>query len=140
MKSRPNRQTEEERVFNGALVVLEMHFQRPGVYMKDTMGEAKKMVAKTLDLSLNKAEVRYAVLVLGSGIGADDLLKGESSQERRCLETPKEYLHGCHRTARITLFTTNTHGRRGIKWSFRIHGQHARNSLPSTNTLSGRRT
>jgi palmitoyltransferase len=62
MKSRPNRQTEEERVFNGALVVLEMHFQRPSVYMRDTMGEAKKMIAKTLDLSLNKAEVRYIVL------------------------------------------------------------------------------
>jgi hypothetical protein len=61
MKARPNTQTVEERVFNGALVVLEMHFQRPGVYMRDTMGEAKKMVAKTLDLSLNKAEVRWVV-------------------------------------------------------------------------------
>lgn len=59
MKSRVNVQSEEERVFNGALVVLEMHFQRPGAYMRKTMGEAKKMVTKTLDLSLNKAEVRY---------------------------------------------------------------------------------
>ncbi len=61
MKARVNRQTEEERVFNGALVVLEMHFQRPGTYMRETMGEAKKMVTKTLDLSLNRAEVRYFI-------------------------------------------------------------------------------
>jgi hypothetical protein len=62
MKARVNRQSEEERVFNGALVVLEMHFQRPGTYMRETMGEAKKMVIKTLDLSLNRAEVRYVIL------------------------------------------------------------------------------
>jgi hypothetical protein len=58
MKARVNTQSEEERVFNGALVVLEMHFERPSTYMRETMGEAKKMVTKTLDLSLNKAEVR----------------------------------------------------------------------------------
>ncbi|KAE9380808.1 hypothetical protein N431DRAFT_396050 [Stipitochalara longipes BDJ] len=58
MKARVNKQSEEERGFNGALVVLEMHFERPNTYMRETMAEAKKMVGKTLDLSLNKAEVR----------------------------------------------------------------------------------
>jgi palmitoyltransferase len=71
MKARVNRQSEEERVFNGALVVLEMHFQRPGTYMRETMGEAKKMVTKTLDLSLNRAEVRYVIFsaLCGNGWG-----------------------------------------------------------------------
>lgn len=58
MKARVNLQGEEERVFNAALVMLEMHFQRPAAYMRETMAEAKKMVTKTLDLSLNKAEIR----------------------------------------------------------------------------------
>ncbi len=58
MQRRKNESTEEERNFNAALSVLEMHFERPGGYMRLAMGEVKKMVAKTLDLSLNKAEVR----------------------------------------------------------------------------------
>ncbi|KAE8445135.1 hypothetical protein EG329_013737 [Mollisiaceae sp. DMI_Dod_QoI] len=63
MKSRKNNQSAEERVFNGALIALEGHFE--GLLEKPkrtplikTMGEVKKMVAKTLDLSLNRAEVR----------------------------------------------------------------------------------
>ncbi|CZS96846.1 hypothetical protein WAI453_010192 [Rhynchosporium graminicola] len=58
MRSRRNQQTEEERNFNGALVTLELHFERPGSYLMKAMVEVKKMVGKTLDLSLNKAEVR----------------------------------------------------------------------------------
>ncbi|KAL5318945.1 hypothetical protein ACEPPN_014013 [Leptodophora sp. 'Broadleaf-Isolate-01'] len=58
MRSRRNEQTEEERNFNGALVTLELHFERPGNYLMKAMVEVKKMVARTLDLSLNKAEVR----------------------------------------------------------------------------------
>jgi len=59
MGKRRNESTEEERNFNAALIVLEMHFERSGNYMRGAMGEVKRMVAKTLDLSLNKAEVRY---------------------------------------------------------------------------------
>lgn len=59
MLSRRNRQTEEERNFNAALICLEHHFERPNSYLSKAMLEVKKMVAKTLDLSLNKAEVRY---------------------------------------------------------------------------------
>ncbi|KAK0120215.1 hypothetical protein ONS95_011621 [Cadophora gregata] len=58
MRERKNEQTEEERNFNGALVTLELHFERPGQYLMKAMVEVKKMVARTLDLSLNKAEVR----------------------------------------------------------------------------------
>lgn len=58
MRQRKNEQTEEERNFNGALVTLELHFERPGQYLMKAMVEVKKMVARTLDLSLNKAEVR----------------------------------------------------------------------------------
>ncbi|KAG4439426.1 hypothetical protein IFR05_005073, partial [Cadophora sp. M221] len=57
MRQRRNEQTEEERNFNGALVTLELHFERPGSYLMKAMVEVKKMVARTLDLSLNKAEV-----------------------------------------------------------------------------------
>lgn len=58
MRKRRNQQTEEERNFNAALVTLELHFERPGTYLMKAMVEVKKMVARTLDLSLNKAEVR----------------------------------------------------------------------------------
>ncbi|EKD13949.1 uncharacterized protein L3040_005441 [Drepanopeziza brunnea f. sp. 'multigermtubi'] len=58
MSKRRNQQTEEERNFNAALVTLELHFERPGTYLMKAMVEVKKMVARTLDLSLNKAEVR----------------------------------------------------------------------------------
>ncbi|PBP27758.1 essential cytoplasmic protein [Diplocarpon rosae] len=58
MHKRRNQQTEEERNFNAALVTLELHFERPGTYLQKAMVEVKKMIAKTLDLSLNKAEVR----------------------------------------------------------------------------------
>lgn len=63
MKRRRNNQSEEERVFNAALILLEGHFERPKkTYLVKTMGEVKKMVGKTLDLSLNRAEVRYVLL------------------------------------------------------------------------------
>ncbi|KAL2069436.1 hypothetical protein VTL71DRAFT_14115 [Oculimacula yallundae] len=58
MRLRKNEQTEEERNFNGALGMLELHFERPKDYLAMAMVEVKKMVAKTLDASLNKAEVR----------------------------------------------------------------------------------
>jgi hypothetical protein len=64
MRSRRNRQTEEERNFNASLICLEHHFERPNSYLSKAMVEVKKMVAKTLDLSLNKAEVRYAITLL----------------------------------------------------------------------------
>ncbi len=62
MRARRNRQSVEERNFNAALICLEHHFERPNSYLREAMVEVKKMVAKTLDLSLNKAEVRYAML------------------------------------------------------------------------------
>ena len=57
-----NTDTIEERTFLGALVVLEGHFGRPQIYMAKAMVEVKKMIAQTLDLSLNKADVRYVAL------------------------------------------------------------------------------
>ncbi|CZR52427.1 uncharacterized protein PAC_02304 [Phialocephala subalpina] len=63
MKRRRNTQSEEERGFNAVLILLEGHFEgmleKPKrTYLGKTMGEVKKMVGKTLDLSLNRAEVR----------------------------------------------------------------------------------
>lgn len=68
MKRRRNNQSEEERVFNGALILLEGHFERPKkMYLSKTMVEVKKMVGKTLDLSLNRAEVRYVLRISSPG-------------------------------------------------------------------------
>jgi palmitoyltransferase len=55
---RPNIQSIEERSFNAALIVLELHFEREATYMAKSMVEVKKMIARTLDASLNKADVR----------------------------------------------------------------------------------
>ncbi len=60
---RKNIQTIDERNFNAALAVMELHFERPMGYLRvdfsKSLVEVKKMVAKTLDLSLNKADVRF---------------------------------------------------------------------------------
>lgn len=53
-----NENSVEERFFLGALLVLEGHFQRPQTYMGKAMVEVKKMIASTLEMSLNKADVR----------------------------------------------------------------------------------
>lgn len=53
-----NTNSVEERFFLGALLVLEGHFQRPQTYMGKAMVEVKKMIASTLEMSLNKADVR----------------------------------------------------------------------------------
>lgn len=56
---RGNTQTIEERAFSTALIMIEAHFEKmrgPGFKV---MLEVKKMVAQTLDRSLNKANVRY---------------------------------------------------------------------------------
>lgn len=56
-----NNNSVEERFFLGALLVLEGHFQRPQTYMGKAMVEVKKMIAGTLEMSLNKADVRYVL-------------------------------------------------------------------------------
>lgn len=58
-RRRVNGNSVEERFFLGSLLVLEGHFQRPQTYMGKAMGEVKKMVGATLEMSLNKADVRY---------------------------------------------------------------------------------
>ncbi|CAG8978062.1 hypothetical protein HYALB_00000734 [Hymenoscyphus albidus] len=58
MTSRPNTQTIEERTFCAALIMLEAHFEKVRGVGYKTMGEVKKMVAQTLDKSLNKPDVR----------------------------------------------------------------------------------
>jgi hypothetical protein len=55
---RRNTQSIEEKNFNGALTLLEGHFEGMKIGPK-TGPSIKKMVAGTLDKSLNKAEVRY---------------------------------------------------------------------------------
>jgi len=114
MASRRNKGSEEERVFNCALVVMEMHFQRPGTYMRDTMAEAKKMLAKTLDASLNKAEVRYAPLLLVPypDLQLTDNAQRNTSKKRRRLETPRKHFPSCHHPSRIPLPATCTRRRR----------------------------
>jgi palmitoyltransferase len=59
MASRRNTQTIEERTFSAALIMLEAHFEKVRGVGYKTMGEVKKMIAQTLDRSLNKADVRY---------------------------------------------------------------------------------
>lgn len=58
---RVNRDSIEERFFQSSLILLEGHFQRPQTYMSKAMAEVKKMVAQTLDQSLNKADVRFVL-------------------------------------------------------------------------------
>jgi len=58
MSPRRNPQTIEERFFQAALISLELHFETKTGIGPKTMPEVKKMVSKTLDLSLNKADVR----------------------------------------------------------------------------------
>ena len=62
MTSRRNAQTIEERTFGAALIMLEAHFEKARGVGYKTMAEVKKMVAQTLDRSLNKADVRYDLL------------------------------------------------------------------------------
>jgi palmitoyltransferase len=59
MASRRNTQTIEERTFSAALIMLEAHFEKVRGVGYKTMGEVKKMIAQTLDRSLNKADVRF---------------------------------------------------------------------------------
>ncbi|KAH8684475.1 hypothetical protein BGZ60DRAFT_366265 [Tricladium varicosporioides] len=53
-----NTQTVEESNFCGALIVLEGHFEKGRLMGPQTMEQTKKMVAMTLDRSLNKPDVR----------------------------------------------------------------------------------
>jgi hypothetical protein len=62
MSRRRNIQSIEERSFQAVLICLEQHFEKkPGLGSK-TLPEVKTMVKTTLDQSLNKAHVRYAIL------------------------------------------------------------------------------
>lgn len=63
MASRANTQTIEERTFCAALIMLEAHFEKVRGVGYKTMGEVKKMVAQTLDKSLNKPDVRYVLYI-----------------------------------------------------------------------------
>lgn len=58
---RKNTQSIEEKVFNGALIAVEAHFRKMKIGPKSAP-EIKRMVAATLDKSLNKADVRYTFL------------------------------------------------------------------------------
>ena len=58
---RKNTQSIEERSFNTALIMLEGHFEEKAGFGQKTMGNVKKIVGATLDASLNKADVRYAL-------------------------------------------------------------------------------
>jgi hypothetical protein len=80
MRQRRNRQTEEERCFVAALVVMELHFEKPNSYMRESMVEVKKMVARTLDASLNKSEVRYGFISREGGESTDKGIIGRHWQ------------------------------------------------------------
>ena len=56
---RNNTQTIEERCFQSALICLEGHFQQLPGFGSRTFARVKKMVNNTLDMSLNKGDVRY---------------------------------------------------------------------------------
>jgi hypothetical protein len=62
MSGRRNTQTIEERTFSAALIMLEAHFEKVRGVGYKTMAEVKKMIAQTLDRSLNKADVRFVFL------------------------------------------------------------------------------
>ncbi|KAL3421623.1 Copper transport protein 86 [Phlyctema vagabunda] len=55
---RKNNSSIEERNFNGALILLESIIQRKPGFGPKTKPEIKKMIGTTLDLSLNKGDVR----------------------------------------------------------------------------------
>lgn len=79
MSRRKNNQTIEERGFQICLVSLELHFEPLGGLGPKSLPEVKKMIGKTLDMSLNKAEVRF-VLFLQSVICVDaKLLNAENA-------------------------------------------------------------
>lgn len=59
MSRRSNYQTIEERSFQAVLVCLELHFAVDSGLGPKTMPEVKKMLGQTLDMSLNKADVRF---------------------------------------------------------------------------------
>ncbi|RDW85481.1 hypothetical protein BP5796_03806 [Coleophoma crateriformis] len=56
--ARPNDMTIEERNFNAALILLESVIQRKPGFGSKTRPEIKNIIAKTLELSLNRAIVR----------------------------------------------------------------------------------
>lgn len=65
MSQRKNIQTIEERNFQAALIGLEIRFDEdtPGFGLKsipNSMPDVKKMITKTLEMSLHKSDVRYA--------------------------------------------------------------------------------
>lgn len=59
MSRRKNAQTIEERGFQACLICLELHFAPVGGLGPKTMPEVKKMIGNALDMSLNRAEVRF---------------------------------------------------------------------------------
>jgi len=59
MSQRKNEQSIEERSFQATLVCLELHFAVDSGLGPKTMPEVKKMIARTLDMSLNRADVRF---------------------------------------------------------------------------------
>lgn len=67
-------------------MALEGYFQKVPGFGVGTMTEVKKMVAKTLDLSLNKADVRYSSVRLRQNWGKEAdgciYLQGMPSQKR----------------------------------------------------------
>jgi SpoVK/Ycf46/Vps4 family AAA+-type ATPase len=111
MRQRRNTQSIEERNFNTALVMLEGHFARPQSYMASSMVVVKKMVATTLEMSLNKADVRYAFFfypVLPWFILQQMLMffQRNPSQKRRYLDASAENLQQCCQSPRLSVFTT----------------------------------
>jgi palmitoyltransferase len=62
MSQRKNTQTPEERIFQAALIVLQLHFDQmygPGARtIPNTMPDVKKMVTATLEKSLHKSDDR----------------------------------------------------------------------------------
>jgi hypothetical protein len=65
MSQRKNTQTIEERSFQAALIGLEIRFEEtPGLGAKsipNSKPDIKKMITNTLEMSLHKADVRYAL-------------------------------------------------------------------------------
>jgi hypothetical protein len=88
MAHRRNVDTVEERNFQASLVILELHFERPASYMANSMVEVKKMVAGTLDKSLNQATVRYVAV-------SDSIDKGTRLTSSAEKTSPKMSPSGC---------------------------------------------
>jgi len=111
MRQRRNTQSIEERNFNTALVMLEGHFARPQSYMASSMVVVKKMVATTLEMSLNKADVRYAFFypVFPPFILQQMLMCGfqrNPGQKCRHLDASTENLQQCCQSPRLQVSTT----------------------------------